>query len=281
MTANPLADRRDPVVVVHPVSAPPNVEQAFAEATDAIINARRIKAPLPFGVARATRLVTTMTRCISDVTTYNQMAVVDHPRASNMFSLDRQLQRDDGRFGGPWHAFEQGRWAGLRGGAVEAYKSISLVSNPKVHALIDLLDQICRRQIVPRVVVRASNRTAAMATIDTLGRHASEILDRLDIVVLSWSQRVPWDDENLIEILPSAPPVALHPILWSAESAEHIILAYKHELPLKEPVESRVTAMNEEFQRPLALSVSVKLPVGIQSSHFQLSTQKLVRAQYR
>lgn len=185
---------------------------------------------MPFGVARATRLITTMTRCVSDVSTYNQLAV-DDPRSSNMFSLDRQLQRDGGRFGGAWHGFEQGRWAGLRGGALEAYKTIS-ISNPKAHALVDLLDQISRRPHVPQVVVRTSNRTAAMATIDTLSREAGDILNRMNVAVLSWSERLPWNDEDSIEILPAAPPVVLHPILWSAEASEHIILAYKHELPL-------------------------------------------------
>ena len=230
LTANALANSPEPNVGIRVVIAPQELDQALTEARDAVIHARKVNAPMPYAVARATRLFSTINRCVSDVTVYNKLAI-DDPWAASMSSLNRRLERDTGRLEPKWHAFEQTRWAALRGGTLDAYK-IVLEKNPKTTALVDLLDEISRRSDSPRVTLRVAGQTAAMATRATLNSLVPELVEFLDLRIVSWSERSPWESTESVSIYPAAPPVPLLPILWSGESEEKIFLLYRHEYPL-------------------------------------------------
>jgi hypothetical protein len=196
-----------------------------------VIAARRVSTPLPPAVMDVVTLVNHLGRLWGEVRTANQWSVAD-PRGVSVETIRRRLKDSRSRsLPGSLHAFSESRWPDLRRDTLELADLLT-DRNPRLDALLSILDWAQVERPGARVVVRTASQSMAFALIEDLGSRRPELASALTsehrtssaLDVVPYSKRFAWAANPSIELHLGVPPPWRHSSLGSAEATEQIVV---------------------------------------------------------
>ena len=168
-------------------------------------------------------------QCLGRVDSFNRCAALDH-RATSLASLRSEIDGANASLlTGPWAVFANGRWPSLRLDAMRLYDLIAH-ENPKLFGLAFALESLHSTRPGVAVRIRVGSQAAAQALETDLRELLPECtLGPGGVTIIPWSERLPWADNPLVELLPGLPPRTRHSLLWSREATEVLGLYYAAE----------------------------------------------------